>query len=111
MAQNHPGKYAIKLTGERIASLDELGFNWTNRRHSSFDERLADLRSYKEEHGHLDVKWAEDRSLHMYCAKIRRSRNNPGKTSIELTDDRIASLDELGFEWSSAQRYVTKSFD
>jgi len=66
----------------------------------SFEQRLADLQAYKEEHGHTNVKEREDKSLYEFFRKIRQARKNSEKSSRLINDDRIASLDALGFDWS-----------
>ena len=66
----------------------------------TFEQRIADLRAYKEEHGHVNVSQSEHRSLYNFCNNVRQARNNPEKSTVALTDDRIASLDALGFDWA-----------
>ena len=101
---NNPGKPTMALTDERIASLNALGFEWTVKERravtaKSFEQRIEDLRAYKEKHGHVNVKEKEDKSLYGFCQKIRYARKHPEKSNVALTDDRIASLDALGFDW------------
>ena len=65
-----------------------------------FEERIEDLRSYKEKHGHLNVRINEDKSLAGFCSGMRYARRNPGNFRImKLNEERIASLDALGFDW------------
>ena len=71
--------------------------NISNRK--SFEERIEDLRSYKEKHGHLNVRTNEDKSLADWCSRMRHARANPDKSSVKLDEKRIASLDALGFDW------------
>ena len=53
----------------------------------------------------------EDRSLAQFCAKARHARKNPSKgRAKQLTDENIARLDALGFNWTSKE-YVRRSFD
>ena len=104
-AHNNPGKSTVALTDDRIASLDALGFDWSVRPREqaakkSFEQRIEDLQAYKEKHGHLNVKHNDDKSLHHFCKNMRHAQNNPEKSTVALTVDRIASLDALGFEWS-----------
>jgi hypothetical protein len=40
---------------------------------------------------------------------MRHTRKNPGNGK-QLTNERIAALDAMGFNWTS-QEYVTRSFD
>ena len=70
----------------------------------SFAQRIEDLRAYKKEHGHVNVKGSEDKSLYGFCSHVRRARNNPGKSNTLINDDRIASLDALGFKWTVRER-------
>ena len=103
--RNNPDKADRTLTDDRIVSLDALGFNWSvtvnkGKVTKTLAQRMDDLRAFKEKHGHVNVKGSEDTSLSSFCKEIRYARNNPGKSTLVLTDDRIASLDALGFEWS-----------
>ena len=65
----------IKLTDERIAACNAMGFNWTSQEHvtRSFNERIEDLEEYKQTHGHLNMKRDEDNSLYQFCAEVRHS--------------------------------------
>ena len=92
-----------QLTDERIATFDALGFDWTTQEYvtRSFDERIDDLEKYKQTHGHLNVKIHEDNSLSQFCTNVRYSRKKVVKNGTKkLTEERIARLDALGFEWS-----------
>ncbi|KAL7525523.1 hypothetical protein ACHAXR_001045, partial [Thalassiosira sp. AJA248-18] len=82
-----------KLTDDQIASLDAIGFNWLPMRvQRTFEERVEDLRSYKEKHGHFNVTRKEDSGLYQFCSRMRKRHNN-------LDASKIASLDALGFDW------------
>ena len=67
-----------------------------------FAQRIDDLREYKEKHGHLNVKQSDDKSLYTFCSRVRCTRKKPEKSKLDLTDARIASLDALGFVWTTA---------
>jgi hypothetical protein len=55
---------------------------------------------YKQTHGHLSVKRHEDNSLYQFCASIRHSLKQVEKDGTRnLTEERIARLDGLGFKW------------
>jgi hypothetical protein len=75
----------------------------------TFDDRMEDLKRFKETHGHANVTIREDKSLGQFCNKMRHTRKNPGNGK-QLTNERIAALDAMGFNWTS-QEYVTRSFD
>jgi len=84
------------ITAYRIKALDELGFAWDKNK--SFEERIEQLKAFKEKHGHVCVPGKEDQSLATFCATMRYARRNPG-TGTVINEDRIKALDELGFEW------------
>ena len=114
-ARNNPEKSTTLINDARIASLNALGFEWSmNRTNSdikSFAQRIEDLQAYKEKHGHVNVKKSEDKSLYEFCNNMRQARNNPEKSNVVLIDDRIASLDALGFDWTVKEYAATKSFE
>jgi hypothetical protein len=100
----------MKLTADRIAALDAVGFDWrssfsigrsetthTKAMHISFHDRVAALREYKEKNGHLSITQKDDKSLYDWCSNIRNARR--GKLGMNLTADRIAALDDIGFDW------------
>ena len=114
-ARNNPGKSTTLINKEHIASLDALGFDWTERTREqaakkSFEQRIGDLQAYKEKHGHVNVRNCVDTSLYKFCQHMRRARKNPEKSDRALTEDRITSLDALGFDWTVMER-ETKSFE
>jgi hypothetical protein len=67
-----------KLTEDRIAALDAIGFDWKKSAGAiDYFFALVDaLRAYKEKHGHLNVSWKEDHSLHAFCKNLRESRRS-----------------------------------
>lgn len=98
--RRHPKKKKSRLTSEDILSLNALGFNW-NPTYIKFEERLEELRLYKKKHGHIKVEGGRGRkysSLANFCHTVRNAESNNG---TKLTDDRIAALDALGFDWRS----------
>jgi hypothetical protein len=95
----------IKLTDERIAAFDAMGFNWTSQEYvtRSFDDRIKDLMEYKQTHGHLNVKFNDDESLYQFCAQVRHSLKQPEKNgTIKLTEECISRLDAFSFKWRNA---------
>jgi hypothetical protein len=101
-SRKNPGK-GVKMTDERIAAFDALGFIWTSKEYvtRSFDERINDLEEYKQTHGHVNVKRNEDISLYQFCAAVRHSLKQPEKDGTrKLTEERMAKLDALGFKWT-----------
>jgi len=113
-ARTNPGKVRLLVTDDRIKALDDIGFEWTvekQRNRVSFEDRILQLKDFKEEHGHLRVTASLDKSLASFCTNIRSSRNNPGKSTIVVTDERIKALDNIDFEWSPEQKKPRISFE
>ena len=109
-ARNKPEKYNRTLTVDGIASLDALGFNWSVTEQAKiFAKRIDDLRAYKEKHGHINVKKSEKKTLHNFCNHMRQARKHPEKSTMIINEERIASLDTLGFEWNTNSD--TRSFE
>ena len=59
------------------------------------------------------MKEIEDRSLYDFCRHMRQTRKHPEKYHAFVTDERIASLDAVGFDWSGSLREqaAKKSFE
>jgi hypothetical protein len=106
-ARKNPKNSRRKLTADRIAALDGIGFDWrsetkprNNQKHISFIDRVEALRQYKEKHGHLNVTFKANKSLNNWCYNIRNARSKSGECKIKLTQERIAALDAIGFDWT-----------
>jgi superfamily II DNA or RNA helicase len=88
---------ADRLSEDRIARLDELGFIW-DQLLDDFDAALAELAAYAETHGDAkvpqDYETADGFKLGDWCVE-RRKRRRLGK----LQQDRTDALDALGFVW------------
>ena len=66
---------------------------------SRFESKVEELKAYKAEHGHFNVKQKKNMSLYNFCLTIRAARKTPDKSNRKLTADRIAQLDAIGFDW------------
>lgn len=68
-----------------------------------WEQRLDDLRAFRAEHGHCKVpqKYEPDPSLAVWVSNCRRMRKL-GK----LSEERIGSLDEIGFCWKLRTRRI-----
>ncbi len=90
-----------RLSDDRIAALDAMGFVW-NPFARSFDRGLAELAAYVEANGDARVPQGHSTpsgfNLGTWCLNRRRDR----KTG-RLDAERIAALDALGFVWDSYQ--------
>ena len=74
------------------------------KKRQDFFERVAELKSFKEKHGHMNPACrGVTRSLHLFCRNTRQARRDmiAGKKGDRrvLNDDRIAALDAIGFDW------------
>ena len=88
-----------KVSAARKALLDQLGFIW-DARELAWEEMVAALKEYRAETGHCNVPygWKENPRLAFWVA-TQRSENGEGN----LTLDRKALLDELGFVWDARE--------
>ncbi len=84
-----------ELSPDRIACLDQLGFVW-NLREVAWEEMFAALTAYKQAHGDCNVphKWPNNPKLASWRSNQRQHYKNS-----ELSPDRIARLEQLGFVW------------
>jgi len=116
-SRNKPGEGKLKLTADRIAALDAIGFDWrsetssrTREKSISLIDRVEALRQYKEKHGHLNVTFKANKSLNNWCYNIRNARSKLGEGTMKLTQERIEALDAIGFDWRLSKS-VLRPFD
>ena len=74
------GGASYKLSDANIQRLERMGFDWSSQVYEeiSFDGRIKDLQSFKEEHGHCNVKRSKShrpnyQSLASWCNNVRLS--------------------------------------
>ena len=99
-----------RLPADRVAKLDTIGFDWSlagiggggahqhgQSRSEAWDAMLAELQRFHDERGHARVpqNFPGNRKLAWWVSTQRRNRRR-GK----LTDQQIARLDSLAFDWS-----------
>mmetsp|Transcript_232 Transcript_232/g.489 ORF Transcript_232/g.489 Transcript_232/m.489 type:complete len:135 (-) Transcript_232:59-463(-) len=87
----------MTMSDDRREMLQKIGFVWDSYL-ASWDDRLADLREYKEKRGDLDVKKVRG---DMYKPGLFRFRNyvREQKEAGKLSDKELRELEELGVEW------------
>jgi hypothetical protein len=98
------------INADRIKQLEELGFKWVMQSGGegckSFEERLVDLRAYKEVHGNCNVpkKYEADQPLSNFIHKMRQGHTRFQKHGKDprnrINADRIKILEEMGFCWN-----------
>jgi hypothetical protein len=91
------------MTQERIDQLEAIGFKWGETRHSeSWEAMYERLKEYKAAKGNARVPrtYKEDKSLGAWVRRQRREyKKQKSGSKGYITDDRIAKLNELGFDW------------
>jgi hypothetical protein len=99
------------MTEERVAALERIGFVWDSHV-AAWDERRSELIEYKRTYGHCNVpsNYPSNRQLAVWVKRQRRQYKFflAGKPS-SMTDDRIASLESIGFEWELRSRGAKKN--
>lgn len=77
-----------------------------NKTPKSFWDRLASLKSFKSNHGHLIVpkRYKDDRRLGAWCCEMRLSykaiRSGTKQPRSVLTYEMFQHLNDLGFDWN-----------
>ena len=88
----------------RIDALNELGFVWKVKEQTSWNDRLEELKAFQAVNGHTVVPqlYEQNKALGKWVTKQRYCYNLKlqGKKT-QLTDERIAALNAIGFGWSA----------
>ena len=100
---------AGKLSEDRIRRLEELRFEF-DPFSAQWENMLLELKQYKKAKGNCNVPagYPENPQLGSWVSNLRSSKQGKG-TSV-LTEDRIRSLEKLGFEWSKLDEKWEKRF-
>jgi hypothetical protein len=98
-----------RMSEEHIRALDGIGFDWgTNKTElaSIWSVRFRELCEFKSQFGHYLVpyRYADNPKLGLWVKKQRCSYrcHQEGKPSC-MTEDRIRTLDSIGFNWGKSQ--------
>eukprot|EP00980_Cylindrotheca_fusiformis_P026948 scaffold18138_cov128-Cylindrotheca_fusiformis.AAC.14 len=93
-----------KITPERIARLEGMGFEWDPQK-AQWNMLFDKLVKFKEEFGHCKVPkgYAKDTELANWVRNQRLEQANmkKGKKS-RMTPERYQKLNDLGFKWSTS---------
>ena len=99
-------KKSSYMTEERVQALKQIGFKWSMREvgngSSNWNNWLQQLRAYKDEHGDTDVplKYPKNSALGAFVNRQRTEyRKKQQGIHSSLTEERMESLNELGFKW------------
>mmetsp|Transcript_7098 Transcript_7098/g.11852 ORF Transcript_7098/g.11852 Transcript_7098/m.11852 type:complete len:813 (-) Transcript_7098:57-2495(-) len=106
------GKHS-QLNSQRIELLEKIGFDWrpsesggieklrSPERNLEWDQLFEKLKDYKEKTGHCSPKKKVPRIGNWVSSQRRLwARNQKGETT-SLTEERIAKLESIGFEFTS----------
>jgi predicted helicase len=98
-----------KLSAERIARLEAVGFVWSMR-DSQWEEMFEALSAYKKRFGNCNVpqRWPENTELGKWCHTQRYAYK--GRVRSALNAERIVRLEALGFIWDTLDRAWEKMF-
>ena len=95
------GTVTGNLTEEKVRKLDEIGMIWDSR-DQSWNEALAELQAYFDEHGNLDVKarYETDNGFKLgrWVCNLRTKVKNKGLDQV-LTKEQQKQLTALGMIW------------
>jgi viroplasmin and RNaseH domain-containing protein len=98
-----------KMTASRLQKLNDIGFVFNPRSvYLRWDERMDQLREYKEKHCHLRVP-VTDPELGEFVARqrVEYAKLADGKPS-NMNDERARDLTELGFVFQVGKRRLTE---
>uniref|UniRef100_UPI0015D90DCD helicase associated domain-containing protein n=1 Tax=Chlamydia suis TaxID=83559 RepID=UPI0015D90DCD len=95
-----------KLAEDRIARLEEIGFVWDILK-EAWEENFLELQRFREEFGHCKVphRYPQNPDLGSWVSVQRKTFK-----SSELSEDRIARLEEIGFVWDVLEEEWEKNF-
>jgi hypothetical protein len=93
------------LTEDQIKLLDELNFSWKLRDRGTWDDRLAEVISFKEKYGHCNIplNLTDPPKLAAFVNATRVQRNKG-----TLSAERIAKLDKVGFVWQGKTNKINE---
>jgi len=100
----------IAITEDRIGKLEEIGFDWTNRKDEAIWKKfLEDIRAFKVTYGidcPVPFDFKENPCLGTFAQAQRAQRvlYDQGKSS-SLDASKIAELDSLGFCWNDRETF------
>jgi len=97
-------KGTAKITEERVARLDHIGFEWDPQK-AQWEKMFAKLKEFKKEFSHCRVPKGYDKDWEL-ANWVRNQRLEQANLSKEgkksrMTPERFTLLDDLGFKWSS----------
>jgi len=88
------------IKDHRIDALNKIGFVWCVADHV-FQANVEGLKQYHAENNKFDVSVKENKKLAAFVSRARTAYANKqeGRAQHDLTDEKIAQLDAIGFKW------------
>jgi len=86
-----------EMPDDQISLLNEVGFSWQLKKRGTWEETFALLEDFKAEYGHFEPHPKDQSKLYQFVNITRYHKNNG-----ELSEDRIAKLNAIGFPWDGS---------
>jgi hypothetical protein len=100
--------YATEILLPLVGKKDKPRANDEQARAKAWDEKLQELKRFREIHGHLNVpRYSADWKSLCHWTRYQRERKQSGK----LTQNQIEALEELGFQWMTQKDSWEENYD
>lgn len=96
-----------KLSSDRVAKLNAIGFLWEHQ-DASWNDRYSELLEYSKTNGNCDVPatWTDNPALGHWVVRMRQL-----KKQEKLDPERVKLLEEIGFNWVLTTRGQRKPWE
>ena len=102
----------FSLTKDKLALLKEIGFEFSMF-NKTFTDRVNELKQYKQNEGHMEVRASENKPLYDWIHRQRLLFTNHMqgnmKNKTQMSNERIKQLEEIDFDWKYSFEVVDKS--
>lgn len=96
-----------RITWQRKMALDQIGFEW-DPFEATWKKQYMELQAFCQEHGHTHVLPSGDEQFPKLAAWVVQQRKQyklyRNEEKSQMTAERIKLLEDLGFEWTRAQK-------
>ena len=91
------------MAGNRVVLLEKIGFVW-NPQESLWMARYEQLKQFQQSHGHCNVPrdYFANKKLGFWgmTQRTQYRLRQEGKQASHMTNERVAMLEEIGFNWN-----------
>lgn len=105
-------KNPSRMTVQQLIRLTKVGFAFVQKGgYQTFEMRLEGMKQFKAEHGHINIPVSNE-ELGDFVVRQRKHYRllKMGRPSA-MTEERIESLEQLGFEWNTDKWKDTKEWE